>query len=61
MPDYYTPAEIAEKFNVKLRTVQNWIRSGQIRAHKVGGMWRIKKTNCEEFERNFPTNEPKEK
>lgn len=56
MPDYLEISEVADKFGVEERTVRNWIRERKIRAVKVVGQWKIKKTDLEEFEKNLPTN-----
>jgi excisionase family DNA binding protein len=46
---YFTPAEIAEKFRVTTRTVWEWIRTGQLRAVKVGKYYRISEAALNEF------------
>jgi len=38
---YYTVKEVAELLKVTERTVRNWIRKGQIKAIKIGRVWRI--------------------
>lgn len=49
MGDYYTVAEVAEMISVKPRTVQQWINKGKMKAYKFGDLWRIKKTDFDEF------------
>lgn len=47
--EYYSPQEIAEKFNLKPRTVANWIRQGKLKAIKLGDLWRVHRTDLEAF------------
>jgi excisionase family DNA binding protein len=47
--EYYSPQEIAEKFNIKPRTVSAWIRQGKLKAIKLGDLWRVHKSDLEEF------------
>ncbi|MCR4430636.1 MAG: helix-turn-helix domain-containing protein [Tepidanaerobacteraceae bacterium] len=41
MENYYTPQEVAEKLKLNIRTLYKWIREGNIKAVKIGGVWRI--------------------
>lgn len=41
MEKLYTPEEVADMLRVTRRTVYEWIRSGQLKAVKVGRQWRI--------------------
>lgn len=47
--EYYSPQEIAEKFNLKPRTVANWIRQGKLKAIKLGDLWRVHRADLEAF------------
>ncbi|HEY8464881.1 MAG TPA: helix-turn-helix domain-containing protein [Bacillota bacterium] len=47
--EYYSPQEIAEKFNLKPRTVANWIRKGKLKAIKLGDLWRVHRADLEAF------------
>ncbi len=47
--EYYSPQEIAEKFNVKHHTVLGWIRNGKLKGIKLGDLWRVHKSDLEEF------------
>jgi excisionase family DNA binding protein len=47
--EYYSPQEIAEKFNLKPRTVANWIRQGKLKAIKLGDLWRVHQADLEAF------------
>lgn len=46
---FYTPDHIALKCSVAKITVYRWIRNKQLKAAKIGGVYRIKKTDFEEF------------
>ncbi|NLA05637.1 MAG: helix-turn-helix domain-containing protein [Firmicutes bacterium] len=46
---YYSPKDIAEKFNLNIRTVYAWIRQGRLRAIKLGDLWRIPQAALDEF------------
>jgi excisionase family DNA binding protein len=41
MDTYYTPREAAEKFNLKEKTLKDWLRGGKVKGEKVGRSWRI--------------------
>jgi excisionase family DNA binding protein len=45
----YSLQEIAEKFNIKPRTVAAWIRQGKLKAIKLGDLWRVHKADLEAF------------
>ncbi len=51
MPDYtlYTIDEIAEILKVTQRTIYNYIKSGSLRAIKIGKYWRVKRSDLELF------------
>lgn len=38
-----TVCEAAKVFNVTFRTIYNWVRSGKLRAVKIGKQWYIPK------------------
>lgn len=44
MEKHYTPEDIASNLQVHLKTVYNWIKSGKLKAVKVGHFWRISET-----------------
>lgn len=46
---YYSPNEIAEKFNLKSNTVRKWINQGRLKAIKLGDVWRIPESALQEF------------
>jgi excisionase family DNA binding protein len=41
MPKFYTIKRVAERYDVCERTVQRWIKSGRLNAHKFGRSARI--------------------
>lgn len=43
MQRHYTCYEVAELFGVTFRTVYAWVRSGKLRAVKIGKRWYIPK------------------
>ena len=45
----YTPAEVAEMLGVSRQTVYNWMKSGKLKAHKLGGTIRINESDLKEF------------
>ena len=44
LDNYYTPQEVADKLKLNVRTLYKWIREEQIKAIKIGGVWRISET-----------------
>jgi len=46
---YYTCQQIAEKFNVKRRTVWSWIRSGKLPAIRLGEQYRVSEEDLQRF------------
>ncbi len=44
-----TPAEVAERLHLHLRTVQRLIANGSLRAIRVGRVWRVPLQAVEEF------------
>jgi excisionase family DNA binding protein len=37
-----TPEEVAEKLNVTVNTVREWLRSGELTGVKLGRIWRVR-------------------
>lgn len=52
---YYTCAEIAERYGVKVATVWDWIKSKKLAAINIGRDYRIKESDLLEFERSNKT------
>jgi excisionase family DNA binding protein len=45
----YTPAEVAERLKLPLKTVLNYLRMGKLPGFKVGKHWRVKAADLEAF------------
>jgi len=55
---YYSPEEVAEKYNVSGVVVRKWLREGKLKGFKLGGkIWRIPETELEHFVQNGFTTE----
>jgi len=46
---WLTAQQVAEILQVKDYTVTRWIREGELRAHKLGRVWRISEEQYQEF------------
>jgi excisionase family DNA binding protein len=44
-----TPEEVAQRLQVKARTVQEWLRSGRLVGLKLGKLWRIRPNDLVAF------------
>ena len=47
--DLLTPAQAAEKLQVKEKTILDWLRARKLTGHKLGRFWRIKTSDLEAF------------
>jgi excisionase family DNA binding protein len=47
--DWLTTDEIAKELKVNVKTVRNWINTGELAAIDVGGEYRISRTDYEDF------------
>ena len=47
---YYTCAEIAQTYGVKVSTVWCWIRSGKLGSVRIGKRYRVREEDLEVFE-----------
>jgi excisionase family DNA binding protein len=47
MDDWDTPNELAERLHVTRQVVTKWLRKGVIRGFRVGGHWRIGRTEVD--------------
>ena len=45
----YTLEELSEKLSVTVYTLRNYIRSGKLKAAKIGGKWRVSEENLLRF------------
>jgi excisionase family DNA binding protein len=57
--EYYSPQEIAEKYNLKHRTVLSWIRQGKLKGVKLGDLWRVHRLDLEAFIKDSQNNDVK--
>ncbi len=46
---FYTIKEVAELLKVSDGAVRKWLKSGKLKGIKLGRIWRIKKSDLEEF------------
>ena len=49
LDEFLTIAEVAECLKVDERTVRRWIKSGQLKAHKIGACVRINHRDFADF------------
>lgn len=49
MEQLYTCAEVAKMYRVKVITVWEWVRTGKLRASKIGRLYRISRKDLEAF------------
>ncbi len=57
-----TPVDIANRLQVKDRTVTDWLRKGHLRGFKVGKEWRVSVKDLEAFldaSANKPSSKPR--
>ncbi len=45
----YTTDEVAKKLRVDIKTVRKWIRAGDLVAMDIGGEYRIRESNLQDF------------
>lgn len=48
----YTATEVAEKLGVTRKTVQNWIKDGNIPAYQFGSAYRVTESDLKQFIEN---------
>jgi len=46
---FYTIKEVAELFKVSDGGVRKWLKTGKLKGIKLGRIWRIKKSDLDEF------------
>jgi excisionase family DNA binding protein len=44
-----TPEQAAERLQVSVFTVQEWLREGRLKGFKAGRLWRIREADLDEF------------
>lgn len=47
--EFLTPKEVSQLLKVTHQAVIHWIKQGHLKAIKIGGQWRIRKADFEEF------------
>lgn len=52
---FYRCEQVAERYGVKISTVWSWIREQKLPAIKLGGVYRIKGSDLEAFEKQNRT------
>jgi excisionase family DNA binding protein len=48
-PHFYSIKEVADFLGVSTRTIQRWMDSGELRAHRLGGIVRISHDDLQDF------------
>lgn len=49
--DLLTTAQVAKIFQVSSETIRDWINAGKLPGVKVGGTWRVRRSDLVEFTR----------
>ena len=44
-----TPAQAAERLQVSIYSIQEWLRQGKLKGFKAGKLWRIREADLDEF------------
>lgn len=44
-----TVEDVAERLRVSKKTVYGWLRSGELRSIRLGGLWRISEEDLAQF------------
>ena len=52
MEKLYKCKEVAEMYRVKVSTVWEWIKSGKLKAYRIGRLYRIYKEDLAQFEKS---------
>ena len=59
MDELYTPLEVAKMLRVTRTTIYEHIKSGQLKAIRIGNRYRITKTHLEEYvQQHVVTHDP---
>ena len=59
MEKFFNCEQVAERYGVKISTVWAWIRKKKLPAINFGGVYRIKESDLESFERQNQTTDSK--
>ena len=49
MDQYYSISEVAKNLKLSQKSIRRYIHSGQLRASKVGGVYRLSETEIKNF------------
>lgn len=49
MKEYYKLSEVAKIANVHIQTIHRHVKSGKLKANKVGYNWRVSEKNLKEY------------
>lgn len=52
MSKLYTCKEVAERYGVKTETVWDWIRTGKLKAFRIGRLYRVSEECLTSFEKS---------
>ena len=52
MEKFYDCKQVAERYGVKITTVWDWIKTGKLKAVRIGRFYRIKEEALAEFEKS---------
>ncbi len=44
-----TPAQAAERLQVSIFSIQEWLRQGKLKGFKAGRLWRIREADLDDF------------
>jgi excisionase family DNA binding protein len=44
-----TPEEVADRLSVKVTTVREWLKKGELTGVKLGRVWRVREKDLETF------------
>ena len=48
--DFYSPADLAERWGVNVKTVYRLIESGELQATRIGGQYRVSRAEVDRYE-----------
>jgi excisionase family DNA binding protein len=49
MSDFLTPEQVAERLQVKPKTIREWLRTGELVGFKLGAGWRISAADIDRY------------
>jgi excisionase family DNA binding protein len=49
MDEFYTLEEVANRLKVSVKTVRQWIKTGQLKGIKAGKLWRVRSEDLDAF------------